>query len=349
MIKRTLVILIILILCGSCSRIFKSEENKEDGFKTILKSLGYSEDTIKLANNFSEDNKNLLLKEYNKELDTLLSFEGISEEDIKVFQILDIDASTYCYLRKHNMLSSENIKLIEDFKKDKYFILENTELYIKYKDNYKSIREVVEYVNTKSYKAQYIQYVMSDITKGIHMIASKIYYLYHYEPDNLVDVDDDYKMPSSSPTMVQEAYEAFKKMSDAASSKGLKIKVTSGYRSYDYQKRIYEGYLKKDPQEFVDTYSSRPGFSDHQIGLSCDVWADNKTFEEFSFTKESAWLKENAYKYGFIMRYPYGKDYITGYMYESWHYRYVGKEAAKEIHDNDITFDEYYAYYIENK
>ena len=315
----------------------------------MLTSLGYNEESVKKIESFTLETQELFTKEYNKQLDELIKTNGISEDDIKPFLDLDFDVETYCYLKEHNLLTEDGLKVYNTYKEDKYFILNNLEFYIKYKDAYDTVRKVVEYVNTKAYLKPYMQYRMSDTTKGIYMIASKVYYLYHYVPENIVDVEKDYRTSTSAPQLVKEAYEAFKRMSDAGASKGLKIKVTSGYRSYDSQKKIYEGYLKKDPQEFVDTYSSRPGFSDHQIGLSCDVWADNKTFEGFAATKESAWLKENAYKYGFIMRYPFGKDYITGYMYESWHYRYVGLEAAKEIHDNNITFDEYYAYYVENK
>ena len=348
MIKKVSIIITILILCGACSRIFNDEVDLKNELNKTLTNLGYSEESINIIENFKKENQDLFIKEYSAELEELINTDGIKEEDINLFLDYKLDVETYCYLKNNNILTSDNIALLKTFKKDKYFILNNLKQYIQYKDLYNTTRLVIEYVNTKAYLKPYIQYRMSDVTKGIYMIASKIYYLYQYVPTNIVDVEDNYKTLSSSPKMVKEAYDAFKKMSDAGSKEELKIKIASGYRSYDHQKIIYEDYLKKDPQSLVDTYSSRPGFSDHQIGLSCDIWANNETFEGFSFTKESAWLKENAYKYGFILRYPNSKDYITGYMYESWHYRYVGLEAAKEIHDNNITFDEYYAYYIEN-
>ena len=92
-----------------------------------------------------------------------------------------------------------------------------------------------------------------------------------------------------------------------------------------------------------------PGYSEHQTGLAFDVMTSTSTTETFENTKEYEWLKNNAYKYGFILRYPKDKEDITGYAYESWHYRYVGKEIAKKIKEENITYDEYYAYYIENK
>ena len=348
MIKKILTSLCILLICGSCSRIFNADQNLQDDYNSMLLSLGYSEDNAKLIESFESENQALFSKEYNEELVKLISSKDFKEEDINEYISLGLDVDTYYYLKNNDMLSSEYLELLRYFKVDKYFILKNFKHYVQYKDKYPTIREVVEYVNTKAYKEGYKQYSMSDTTKGIYTIASKIYYLYHYVPDNLVDVEREYRKSVKSFSMVKEAYEAFKRMSDAATSKGLKVLATCAYRSYEDQKKIYEGYLKKDPQDFVDTYSSRPGFSDHQIGLSIDVWADNKTFEEFASTKENEWLKDNAYKYGFIMRYPMKKEYITGYMYESWHYRYVGLDAAKEIHNNNITFDEYYAYYVDN-
>ena len=127
----------------------------------------------------------------------------------------------------------------------------------------------------------------------------------------------------------------------------LNIRIISAYRSYDYQESLYERYLKTDKQEIVDTYSARPGFSEHHTGLAIDVDNEKLGFDKFYLTKEFNWMQNNAYKYGFILRYPKDKEYLTGYSYESWHYRYVGLEIAKYIQENNITFDEYYAYYLE--
>ena len=91
----------------------------------------------------------------------------------------------------------------------------------------------------------------------------------------------------------------------------------------------------------------RAGYSEHQTGLALDIVTYGASMDTFENTDEFKWLSDNAYKYGFILRYPKGKEKLTGYSYESWHYRYVGKDVAKKIHDLDITYDEYYAYYIE--
>ena len=101
--------------------------------------------------------------------------------------------------------------------------------------------------------------------------------------------------------------------------------------------------LQPRPSQTADTYSARPGSSEHQTGLAVDI---NAADDWFNNTKEAKWLANNAYKYGFILRYPKGKEYITGYQYESWHYRYVGEKVAKYIYEHDITYEEYYATFI---
>ena len=124
-------------------------------------------------------------------------------------------------------------------------------------------------------------------------------------------------------------------------STGLNIYLSSGFRSYDTQKAIYNRYLSYDSQEEVDTYSARPGHSEHQSGYAFDVNQIDYTFDD---TPEAKWLSDNCYKYGFILRYPKGKSDETGYMYESWHFRYVGVELASKLYNNGdwITLEDYY-------
>ena len=115
----------------------------------------------------------------------------------------------------------------------------------------------------------------------------------------------------------------------------------STYRSYEYQVDLYNRYVKTDGKEAADTYSGRPGNSEHQTGLAMDIANKNGFISKGD--KEYDWLVNNSYKYGFILRYPKGSETITGYMYEEWHYRYLGKEAAKEIKNTGLTYDEYMA------
>ena len=126
-----------------------------------------------------------------------------------------------------------------------------------------------------------------------------------------------------------------------AKAAGLNIYLSSGFRSYDSQKYIYNNYVSYDGKEKADTYSARAGYSEHQTGLAFDV---NQVDDTFNGTPEANWLSNNAYKYGFILRYPNGKSNETGYQYESWHFRYVGVELAKKLYNNGdwITLESYF-------
>ena len=127
----------------------------------------------------------------------------------------------------------------------------------------------------------------------------------------------------------------------------LSIRAISAYRDYNYQLNLYNKYLVHDSKKNVDTYSARPGFSEHQSGLVIDIDNTITNFDDFESTDEFIWMRDNAYKYGYILRYPKGKENITRYQYEAWHYRYVGKKIATYIKKHNITFDEYYVRFID--
>lgn len=167
------------------------------------------------------------------------------------------------------------------------------------------------------------------------IIVNKTYSLpSNFAPNNLSTINGYIKVVD----YVKDAFNALK--SDSASL-GLNIYASSGYRSYSDQNYIYNNYVKLDGQENADTYSARAGHSEHQTGLAIDLNTVDSSFEN---TNESNWLKENCYKYGFIIRYPKDKDTITGYMYEPWHIRYVGKDLATKLYNNGewITLEEYF-------
>ncbi len=166
-----------------------------------------------------------------------------------------------------------------------------------------------------------------------------------YIPNNLVEISKDFS--NSTKMLVYEAKENFEKMCQKAKDEGYTIRAISAYRSYDYQKQLYDNYVLKDGVDLADTYSARPGYSEHQTGLVVDVDNGKQNYEQFEQTKEFSWMQENAHLYGFILRYPKEKEEITGYQYESWHYRYVGKEIASILYHNHLTLDEYFVRYIE--
>lgn len=153
-------------------------------------------------------------------------------------------------------------------------------------------------------------------------------------------------LPSTfAPGESAEAREAFDQMAAAASLEDYALIAFSTYRSFEYQTGLYDRYVERDGVEEADRYSARPGYSEHQTGLAFDIGEVNQEqhFASASFgdTEAGKWLAENAHLYGFIMRYPEGKEKITGYMYEAWHFRYVGVEIAKDIYESDGTLEEY--------
>lgn len=139
--------------------------------------------------------------------------------------------------------------------------------------------------------------------------------------------------------LLPECKEAFALMQRAADAKGLNIYVSSGFRSYASQKSIYNRYVGRDGRALADTYSARPGHSEHQTGLAVDL---NTITQSFGRTKEGRWVAEHCHEYGFIIRYPEGKSHITGYCFEPWHLRYVGIDAATEIARSGLCLEEYY-------
>ena len=141
------------------------------------------------------------------------------------------------------------------------------------------------------------------------------------------------------------AREAFTKMASEAALSNFNLEAFSTYRSFEYQTELYERYVARDGKEKADRYSARPGYSEHQTGLAFDIGEVNYeqyyATAEFGETEAGKWVAENAHRFGFIMRYPLGKEEITGYMHEAWHFRYVGPEIAKEIFEKNITLEEY--------
>ena len=167
--------------------------------------------------------------------------------------------------------------------------------------------------------------------------------------DGIMIVNKTYSLPSSyNPGgLTDEFMDAFYEMQAAASLDNIYLFVASGFRDYDYQVELYNKYVERDGKEAADTYSARPGYSEHQTGLAADI---NAADDSFNDTAEAKWMDENAYKYGFIIRFPKGKESYTGYVYESWHLRYVGKEFAKKIHDaGGISLEEYFGITSEYK
>lgn len=157
--------------------------------------------------------------------------------------------------------------------------------------------------------------------------------------DGIIIVNKTYSLPKDyDPKVNKDALKALKLMQADAKALGLDLSLISGYRSYNTQKELYNKYVKKDGEEVANTYSAKPGHSEHQTGLAFDIGSVDRSFAN---TSEAKWIEENAHLYGFIVRYPNGKTDITGYIYEPWHVRYLGKETAKKVWESGLTLEEY--------
>lgn len=167
-----------------------------------------------------------------------------------------------------------------------------------------------------------------------------------YIPDDLVVPDVRFPFIEDLPKkqMRKVAAEALESMFLAADEDGIALFAQSGYRSYKTQKNLFANYVSVHGEAQANTFSARPGESEHQTGLTMDVTSDSVNYTlvtDFGDTAEGLWLEENAADYGFIIRYPEGKEEITQYQYEPWHIRYVGNKAAATIMDNNLTLEEY--------
>jgi D-alanyl-D-alanine carboxypeptidase len=227
-----------------------------------------------------------------------------------------------------------------------YFIVENVKRYLDYYNKVDNIssKDVISAVNSNIDYDFYTNIKDVDISKGNLVLVNKYYILdKNFVPDNLVNIDPKYGHPYQ---LKSDVYEQYKKMCEDAILENLYLFATSPYRSYSTQASLYANYTNTRGKQAADTFSARAGHSEHQTGLAIDIVSKNSNFNSFDETMEFSWMKENAHKYGFILRYPKGKEYLTGYMYEPWHYRYVGEEVATKIVELDITYEEYYAYYV---
>lgn len=270
---------------------------------------------------------------------------GYNETEIKDITKLKDDQIKAILKKKYNRL---NIKFI----RQKYFITNNLDRYIKYYNNHKDdkISHIVSIVNVCADEDYYDKDTVkkTDISKKELMLVNKFNYLdENYAPDDIVKVSMQFAYGDNE--IKKEVYEKFRSMYNDAKKEGLYLIITSSYRDYNFQKELWDSYANQKGDEWADSVSARAGYSEHQTGYTLDIVTYNANMSSFEKTDEFKWLQNNAYKYGFILRYPKDKEDITGYSYESWHYRYVGKDVATKIKKLGITFDEYYAYFIEGK
>lgn len=346
--KKWILILLIILIITCLYFIF------HDDYKSKFKNAGYSEKDIKLIMASVPSKKYDLFLKYDKSLLNIISSKNYKEENFdkyieyyehnkksEIRDIITIVNSDYDLLKYP--ASSLLAKLIGE----KYYIFENTARYLDYGNSHDaSSKRIVSIVNSNADKDFYSIDNVSNLKDNNLILVNKYYHLPDkYEPEDLTVLSSKYNKGTNS-SMRKEAAQQFMKMADGAMLDGIIIKNASAYRSFDYQVNLYNKYVQRDGKEMADIYSARAGYSEHQTGLCTDI---NTIDSSFDNTAEANWLKDNAYKYGFILRFPKDKEDITGYKYESWHYRYVGIDAAKIIHDDDLTLEEYYSFYVNKK
>lgn len=203
--------------------------------------------------------------------------------------------------------------------------------------------DVVTYVNANLDKEYYSSdnLISNEDASKIDVLVNKYHKLdENYEPSDLTIIDSKYA--SGTQKLRKEAQIKFEEMASDMAKENLKIYAGSTYRSYTYQKGLYDRYVKKDGFAAAETYSARSVYSEHQLGLAVDIVNDKWDYLSEN-DKEYDYLVKNSYKYGFILRYPRGSEYITGYMFEDWHFRYLGIELATKVFNSGLTYDEYIA------
>lgn len=326
----------------------------------------YSKKTIKVL---KENNKFEYInsKKYSKTLEEIIntdyfdskyldSYIEIDYQDNDKFlenisTLLNIGYNSKDINNIYSKLNNENIEIIKNNKyvdrlsnilELSYFKESLLNRYINfYTSKEYSYIDAITYVNIGLDNEYYTNVINLDNRDDLTVLVNKYHNLgKDYTPSDLVEVKEKYRVKANK--LKKIANDNFEIMSDAAKADGITLYVSSGYRSYDYQNNLYNYYVSVDGKKEADRYSARPGYSEHQTGLAIDIANGSHNFIEDN-SKEYKWLINNSYKYGFILRYPKDKEWITGYMYEPWHYRYVGEDIAKYIQETKLTYDEYMA------
>ena len=360
---RKLSYLIIPLVIITCLIIFRKNilyffQSKKTGYpyETIEVFHEYDVyDDIKKHDYSDTLNKIIITEYYNpKYLDNYLDIKYIDKKsflkDIDI--LLNLGYTTEDINNIYDSLKDESIELLleNNYLKDisnilklSYFHEENLKRYLTYsKGKDLNYIDLITYVNIGLDHKYYSDVIKLTNLDDIGIIVNKYHALpSDYVPGDLEAISDKYNKGYNN-KMRHVAKVAFEEMCEAALKDDIKIYSGSAYRSYSYQLNLYNNYVNQQGFDKAETFSARAGYSEHQTGLATDVMKANWDFLSEG-DKEYTWLVANSYKYGFILRYPKDKENITGYMYEEWHFRYVGEKVATYLHDNDLTYDEYIA------
>ena len=298
----------------------------------------------------SDDYKEKYLDQYSKidyqnhehliqNINTLIK-KGYSNSNISMILAHGSDRDVRDFAKR------DKINYLEEFFSLPYAKLRNYDRYVDYsnetgEDDETTVLAVNLDMDKEDYKDSIVVKKFStDMLVNKHRSLEK-----DYEPDDLVSIDSEYAADDTQKGAMV-AVNAFISMYEAAKKDGYDLVINSSYRSYQDQVDICDTYRDLYGENYVTNYVAKPGFSEHQTGLSFDIGSRNSNV--FAESEEYEWIQENAHKYGFIQRFPEKYEAVTGFRAEPWHYRYVGKKIAKYIYENDIPFEEYYAMFLDS-
>lgn len=318
--------------------VLKNDYSKTLEVAVITKE--FDKDNLDIYLSVKYNNSDNITKQINS-----LAYLGYNKNEIgKIYEKLEdeeIDFLTnYTYI--------DNLKSYLDYE---IFKAENLDRYINYKNKEEnadlSYKDIILKVNMDLDKEFYDNPKTIENTDDLLVLVNKYNKLPDdYEAKDLEQIDS--KFTVSDMYLNKTAKNAFEEMCSDAKSINLIIKAVSTYRTKNYQQKLYNDYVNTKGLQYAEDYSARPRHSEHETGLAVDVRGGLSAYTLFENTEEYKWVKQNAHTYGFIVRYQEDKEAITGYNYESWHLRYVGKNVATYIYEHDITFDEYHAMFLDN-
>ncbi len=256
-------------------------------------------------------------------------------------------------LKKHlndkqvkSLLNREYNKYLVEFTDEKYFMFKNLDKYLDYKKQNKKEDDskIVAIINTEANVDWYDNEKESDTSKEELMIVNRLYSIGEYEPEDVIDAPiafayNNIKLKADVLPVIEEL------IGDAKEA-GYSFILSNGYRSYEEQEKLYNKYVNSYGQQEADAIVARPGHSEYQTGLTFDLGIYGKSSDKPEETEEYQWLMDNIANYGFIVRHTKEKENLTGYSASSWKLRYVGEEAAQKMKEEDLCFEEYYAYYV---
>lgn len=347
-----------------CKKVRNNYKKDHDEKYIIFKLNGNSKDIVSYKENYKDLYVNA--SKNNKAIDDVKINSNYNENKVGKYIILYTIKINHYYKRRL-------YRQVEIVDKEKPIInlIGNNKIILEYGKNYKepgfsaidnydgNITEKVKVrnkVNSKKSGTYKITYSVTDSNGNKNEIIREVVIkekekkVVKQEPvieqkegityvDGILVVNKKYGVPKDyDPKVNEEALKALEKMQIDAKVLGLDLFLISGYRSYKKQEELYNKYVKEDGEEKANTYSAKPGHSEHQTGLAFDIGGIDDSFKN---TDEAKWIKNNAHLYGFIVRYPENKTEITGYIYEPWHVRYLGIDIASQVYNSGLCLEEY--------